>query len=148
MQSALILHGGRVKREGRPCILVITQPRSFLKRKRTQDEQTYKRKPEDFTSLRVNSLLSLYIQHLELHIFIKHLQGQAVLFCMIYNFCSLAFWQLDLNFKSLLGAGPVAKWLNSRTPIQAAQCFIGSNPRRGHGTARQTTGRQCPTCHN
>uniref|UniRef100_A0A8C4LYZ4 FCF1 rRNA-processing protein n=1 Tax=Equus asinus TaxID=9793 RepID=A0A8C4LYZ4_EQUAS len=31
---------------------------------------------------------------------------------------------------------------------QAAQCFIGSNPGRGHGTAHQTTLRQRPTCHN
>uniref|UniRef100_A0A9L0IIZ0 Vps53 N-terminal domain-containing protein n=1 Tax=Equus asinus TaxID=9793 RepID=A0A9L0IIZ0_EQUAS len=31
---------------------------------------------------------------------------------------------------------------------QAAQCFNGSNPGRGHGTARQTTLRQRPTCHN
>ena len=24
------------------------------------------------------------------------------------------------------GAGPVAKWLSSRAPLQAAQCFVGS----------------------
>ena len=47
-----------------------------------------------------------------------------------------------------MGAGPVAEWLSSRAPLQAAQCFIGSNPGRGHGTARQTTLRQRPTCHN
>ena len=46
------------------------------------------------------------------------------------------------------GAGPVAEWLSSRTPLQAAQCFVGSNPGRGHGTAHQTTLRQHPTCHN
>ena len=46
------------------------------------------------------------------------------------------------------GAGPVAKWLSSRTPLQAAQCFIGSNPGCRHATAHQTTLRQCPTCHN
>ena len=28
------------------------------------------------------------------------------------------------------GAGPVAKWLSSRAPVQAAQCFVGSNPGR------------------
>ena len=37
-----------------------------------------------------------------------------------------------------LGAGPVAEWLSWRAPLQAAQCFVGSNPGRGHGTARQT----------
>ena len=46
------------------------------------------------------------------------------------------------------GAGPVAKWLSSRAPLQAAQCFVGSNPGCGHGTAHQTTLRQRPTCHN
>src|SRR3712207_5198509 len=46
------------------------------------------------------------------------------------------------------GAGPVAEWLSSRAPLQAAQCFVGSNPGRGHGTARQTTLRQRPTCRN
>ena len=45
-------------------------------------------------------------------------------------------------------ASPVAEWLSSRTPLQAAQCFVGSNPGRGHGTAHQATLRQCPTCHN
>ena len=48
----------------------------------------------------------------------------------------------------LTGAGPVAEWLSSRAPLQAAQCFVGSNPGRGHGTAHQTTLRQRPTCHN
>uniref|UniRef100_A0A9L0J6F3 COMM domain containing 10 n=1 Tax=Equus asinus TaxID=9793 RepID=A0A9L0J6F3_EQUAS len=46
------------------------------------------------------------------------------------------------------GAGPVAEWLSSRAPLQAAQCFVGSNPGRGHGTAHQTTLRERPTCHN
>ena len=46
------------------------------------------------------------------------------------------------------GAGPVAEWLSSRAPLQAAQCFVGSNPGRGHGTAHPTTLRQRPTCHN
>ena len=44
-----------------------------------------------------------------------------------------------------IGAGPVAEWLSSRAPLQAAQCFVGSNPGRGRGTAHQTTLRQCPT---
>ena len=44
------------------------------------------------------------------------------------------------------GAGSVAEWLSSRAPLQVAQCFVGSNPRRGHGTAHQTTLRQRPTC--
>ena len=46
------------------------------------------------------------------------------------------------------GAGPVAEWLSLRSPLQVAQCFVGSNPGRGHGTAHQTTLRQHPTCHN
>ena len=46
------------------------------------------------------------------------------------------------------GAGPVAKWLSSCAPLQVAQCFVSSNPGRGHGTAHQTTLRQRPTCHN
>ena len=45
-------------------------------------------------------------------------------------------------------AGPMAEWLSSRAPLQAAQCFVGSNPGRGHGTAHQTMLRQRPTCHN
>ena len=49
---------------------------------------------------------------------------------------------------SLAGAGPVAERLSLRAPLQAAQCFIGSNPGRGHDTARRTTLRQRPTCHN
>ena len=49
---------------------------------------------------------------------------------------------------SLKGAGPVAEWLSSRAPLQAAQCFVASKPGCGHGTAHQTTLRQCPTCHN
>ena len=48
----------------------------------------------------------------------------------------------------LVGAGPIAEWLSSRSPLQEAQCFLGSNPGRGHGTAHQTTLRQRPTCHN
>ena len=53
-----------------------------------------------------------------------------------------------LMIKSRLwGAGPVAEWLSSRARLQAAQCFVGSNPGRGHGAAHQTTLRQRPTCH-
>ena len=29
----------------------------------------------------------------------------------------------------------MAEWLSSRTLLQAAQCFVGSDPGRGHGTA-------------
>ena len=63
----------------------------------------------------------------------------------------------DLAFKNILipvlksginGAGPVAEWLSSCAPLQAAQCFIGSNPGHGHGTAHQSTLRQRPTWHN
>ena len=46
------------------------------------------------------------------------------------------------------GGHPVAEWLSSRAPLQAAQCFVGSNPGRGHSTAHQTMLRQHPTCHN
>ena len=46
------------------------------------------------------------------------------------------------------GAGPMAKRLSSCAPLQAAQCFIGSNPGHRHGTAHQTTLRQRPTYHN
>ena len=46
------------------------------------------------------------------------------------------------------GAGPVAEWLGSHALLQAAQCFVGSNPGRGHGTAYQATLKQHPTYHN
>ena len=64
--------------------------------------------------------------------------------------CNTAIPLLDINPTEMrrCGAGPVAEWLSSHTPLQAAQCFVGSNPRRGHGTAHQTTLRQRPTCHN
>ena len=42
----------------------------------------------------------------------------------------------------------MAKWLSSCAPLQVAQCFVGSNPGCGHGTAHQTLLRQHPTCHN
>ena len=54
----------------------------------------------------------------------------------------------DLSKKTQGGAGPVAEWLSSRSLLQVAQCFIGSNPGRRHGTAHQATLRQRPTCHN
>ena len=31
----------------------------------------------------------------------------------------------------------MAEWLRLHTPLQAAQCFISSNPGRGHGMAHQ-----------
>ena len=46
------------------------------------------------------------------------------------------------------GAGPMAEWLRSHAPLQAARGFVGSNPGRGHGTTHQTTLRQRPTYHN
>ena len=46
------------------------------------------------------------------------------------------------------GGGAVAEWLSSRAPLQAAQCFVGSGPGRGHGTALQTTLRRRPACRN
>ena len=53
-----------------------------------------------------------------------------------------------VKIQNINGAGPVAEWLSSRAPLKAAQCFVGSNPGRGHDTAHQTTLRQRPTCHN
>ena len=53
----------------------------------------------------------------------------------------------DLKYKHI-GAGPVDEWLSSRALLQATQCFVGSNPGRGHGTTHQITLRQHPTCHN
>uniref|UniRef100_A0A8C4MMA4 STEAP family member 1 n=1 Tax=Equus asinus TaxID=9793 RepID=A0A8C4MMA4_EQUAS len=61
---------------------------------------------------------------------------------------SLTWREFHYIQASFSGAGPVAEWLSSRTPLQAAQCFVGSNPGRGHGAAHQTTLRQRPTCHN
>ena len=46
------------------------------------------------------------------------------------------------------GAGPVAEWLSLRAPLQATQCFVGSNPGCGHGTVHQAMLRRHPTCHN
>ena len=46
------------------------------------------------------------------------------------------------------GASPVAEWLSSHAPLQAAQCFVGSNPGHGHGSAHQALLRQRPTCPN
>ena len=42
----------------------------------------------------------------------------------------------------------MVEWLGSRAPLQAAQCFVGSSPGRGHGTARQAMLGQHPACHN
>ena len=42
----------------------------------------------------------------------------------------------------------MAEWLGSRAPLQAAQCFVGSGPGRGHGTAHWAALGQRPTCHN
>ena len=42
----------------------------------------------------------------------------------------------------------MAEWLSLRAPLQAAQYFVGSNPGRGHGAARQATLRRHPTSHN
>ena len=48
------------------------------------------------------------------------------------------FFSVNYN-KKTPGAGPVAEWLSLCAPLQAAQCFVGSNPGRGHGSAHQTT---------
>ena len=42
---------------------------------------------------------------------------------------------VELKTAKIIGAGPVAEWLSLCTPLQAAQCFVGSNPGHGHGTA-------------
>ena len=75
----------------------------------------------------------------------------------IWNSVALEGWEGGLLVDSLPrkpplktvtpGAGPVAEWLSSQALLQAAQCFVGSNPGSGHGTAHQTTRRQRPTCH-
>ena len=44
-----------------------------------------------------------------------------------------------------MGAGPVAEWLSSRAPLQAAWCFAGLNAGRGHGTAHRATTRRTHT---
>ena len=41
--------------------------------------------------------------------------------------------------------GQVVKF---RRSAAGGQCFVGSNPGSGHGTANQITLRRCPTCHN
>ena len=38
----------------------------------------------------------------------------------------------------------MAEWLSSHAPLQVAQCFVGSNPGRGHGTAHQATASHVP----
>ena len=55
--------------------------------------------------------------------------------------------QVQLKITTV-AAGPVAEWLSLCAPLLAAECFVGLNPGQGHGTARQTTLRQRPTCHN
>ena len=50
--------------------------------------------------------------------------------------------------KNKIGAGPMDQWLSSHAPLQAAQCFIGSNPGWGHDSAHQAMLRKHPTCHN
>ena len=61
----------------------------------------------------------------------------------LYVHCSLIYSVIKND-----GVQGLAEWLSSRAPPQVAQCFVGSNPGRGHGTAHQTTLRWRPTCHN
>ena len=69
--------------------------------------------------------------------------------CEQDKFSELVDSVLGLRSKiNKFGAGPVAEWLSLRALLQAAQCFVGSNPGCGHGTAHQTTLRQHPTRHN
>ena len=45
------------------------------------------------------------------------------------SFKSLSFLICKKKMKiSTPGAGPMAEWLSSCAPLQAAQCFVGSNP--------------------
>ena len=37
-----------------------------------------------------------------------------------------------------MGAGPMAEWLGLRALLEVAQCFVGLDPGRGHGTAHQS----------
>ena len=68
------------------------------------------------------------------------------------NYCQdsklFLIYSLLLGKNAVFGAGPVVEWLGSCALLQAAQCFLGSGPGRGHGTARRATLRQRPTCHN
>ena len=67
----------------------------------------------------------------------------------LFDLLSVMLVNLVMNLKKIFqGAGPMAEWLSSRAPLQAAQCFIGSNPGRRHGTAHRTMLRWRPTCHN
>ena len=47
----------------------------------------------------------------------------------------------------ITGPGPVAEWLGLRAPLQAAQCFVGLGPGRGHVTAHRAMLGQRPACH-
>ena len=73
----------------------------------------------------------------------------SVTFCVAQGVSNIqGFLNIILRSARDIGAGPMAEWLSSHSLLQAAQCFVGSNPGHGHGTAHQTTLRQCPTCHN
>ena len=71
--------------------------------------------------------------------------------CIFYN-CLVLFFQLfrakARTKKKMLGGWPRGQVVKFAHSAEAAQCFDGSNPGRGHGTAHQTTLRQRPTCHN
>ena len=73
----------------------------------------------------------------------------TILLSFYYNWETYLLGKIEKKLKiTIAGVGPVAEWLSSRAPLQAAQGFVGSNPGCGHGTAHQTTLRQRPTCHN
>ena len=63
------------------------------------------------------------------------------------NYIRFLFLDVIALKNQKFGAGPVAEWLSSHTPLLAAQCFVGSNPGLRHGTAHQTTLRQHPMYH-
>ena len=102
----------------------------------------------DSTSLTV--LITLYYNGgFTQSVFLTRLEGRPMLFIFLYpvpQFMLNKYILKSINAPD--GAGPVAEGLSLHAPLQAAQCIVGSNPGRGHGTAHQTTLRQRPTCHN
>ena len=81
---------------------------------------------------------------------LKYLPPSAYVNLVLFPNLNLSLYNCEVGLKiePLSGAGPVAQWLHSRAPLQAAQCFVSLNPGQGHSTAHQTTLRQRPICHN
>ena len=64
------------------------------------------------------------------------------------NYITSKQYYVAIKNKAVQGADPVAEWLGSCSPLQAAQCFVGLGPGHGHGTAHQATLGRRPTCRN